>query len=99
MAEDGRKGLGSSINAENRPAPKTVSDFHVNSDLDSSSEAQHHTLGPGANQAAPGYHNHDGSNSVALLEGVTLTGSKTTGAALSSVISALVMLGAMDETT
>lgn len=96
MAE---KNVGSSINAAGRPAPKVVSEFHTNDDVDSSSDAHHHTLGPGANQAAPGYHNHDGSNSVALLEGFTLTGSKSTGAALASAISALVMLGAQDETT
>lgn len=88
-----------SINASDRPAPKVVSEFHTNDDVDSSSDAHHHTLGPGANQASPGYHNHDGSNSVQLLSGVILSGSKTTGAALASVVSALVMLGAQDETT
>lgn len=90
---------GSSINAGGRPAPKVVSEFHTNSDIDTSAGAQHHSLGIGANQASPGPHNHDGSNSVLLLEGFTLTGSKSTGAALASIISALVRLGAADETT
>lgn len=91
--------MGSSINASQRPAPKVVSEFHSNDDVDSSASAHHHTLGSGANQASPGYHNHDGSNSVLLLDGITLTGSKSTGAALASVVSALVRLGAADETT
>lgn len=90
---------GGSINASARPAPKVVSEFHTNDDVDSSSEAHHHTLGPNANQASPGYHNHDGSNSVQLLDGFIISGSKATGAALASVVGALVMLGAQDETT
>lgn len=94
-----RDSTGSSINSEDRPGPKVVSEFHVNSDKDSSADAQHHTLGPGVNQAASGAHNHDGTNSPRLLDGFILSGSKTTGAALASVISALVMLGAQDETT
>jgi hypothetical protein len=40
------------------PAPQDVSAFHQNSDKDSSAFAQHHTLGPDANQAAPGNHTH-----------------------------------------
>lgn len=39
-----------------------VNDFHINSDVDKSTIAQHHTLGIQANQAAPGDHNHDGKN-------------------------------------
>lgn len=35
---------------------------HRKSDLDSSRRAQHHTLGNGRNQAAPGDHIHDGRN-------------------------------------
>lgn len=38
---------------------KEVSDFHNNSDVDSSAKAQHHTLGVGPTQAAPGNHDHD----------------------------------------
>ena len=90
---------GSSVNAGMRPPPKTVTEFHTNDDVDTSGQAHHHTLGIGANQAAPGPHRHDGSDSVYLLEGYTISGSKTTGAALSSVIAALVMLGAKDEST
>ena len=41
----------------------SVNDFHINSDVDKSTLAQHHTLGAQANQASPGDHNHDGRNS------------------------------------
>ena len=40
-----------------------VKDFHLNSDVDQSFIAQHHTLGPLTNQASPGDHIHDGSTS------------------------------------
>lgn len=43
-----------------------VNDFHSNSDVDKSTLAQHHTLGPQPNQASPGDHNHDGRNSRKL---------------------------------
>lgn len=36
-----------------------VNKYHEDSDVDSSTEAQHHTLGKGAMQAAPGNHDHD----------------------------------------
>lgn len=36
-----------------------VLDFHQYSDVDSDYQAQHHTLGLGPLQAAPGNHNHD----------------------------------------
>jgi hypothetical protein len=78
---------------------KTVNKFHNKSDVDSASTAQHHTLGPRADQAASGKHNHDGRNSPKILEGTTLTGSRSGGSALDSVISALVQLGATDSTS
>lgn len=40
-----------------------VNAFHLNSDVNSSALAQHHTLGLGPNQAAFGNHTHDGKNS------------------------------------
>lgn len=39
---------------------------HDPEDRDGSSHALHHTLGPGANQAAPGNHSHDGGASTTL---------------------------------
>lgn len=83
-------------------APATseeVDKFHQSSDLDSRPEAQHHTLGPGLNQAAPGSHRHDGGDSELLLVGVTLNGSRGGNLALPSIIGALVRLGARDQTS
>lgn len=48
------------------PSSKDVTAFHQNSDLDGSPKAQHHTLGPGPNQAAAGNHSHDAGGSSAL---------------------------------
>lgn len=78
---------------------QVVEKFHRNSDVDASKTSQHHTIGPGANQVASGVHNHDGTETRALLDGVNLTGSKAGNAALASVIAALVALGATDNTT
>lgn len=79
--------------------PDVVKSFHKRSDVDSSAQAQHHTLGQKAGQAASGDHNHDGANSRKLLKGTTITGSRSGGAALVSVIDALEKLGATDATT
>lgn len=43
--------------------PDFVVHLHQRSDVDSSWSSQHHTLGPRANQAAPGNHIHDGGTS------------------------------------
>jgi hypothetical protein len=56
----------SSSNTERHPANAPGTDYgsqhsqeiHVNSDLNQGPEAQHHTLGKGADQAAPGNHTH-----------------------------------------
>jgi hypothetical protein len=54
-----------------------VNDFHSNSDVDKSTLAQHHTLGPQPNQAAPGDHVHDGKTSKKIfiqdLDGVSVS--------------------------
>lgn len=79
--------------------PQDVERFHDEDDLNAGRSAQHHDLGTGANQASPGNHRHDGRDSVALLDGITLTGSRGGNTALPSIISALVLLGAVDNTT
>lgn len=76
-----------------------VDDFHTNSDVDLRLEAQHHTLGPGPNQAAPGNHTHDGGDSQLLLEGETITGSRSSDAWRLSVNAILVRMGATDSST
>jgi hypothetical protein len=43
--------------------PELNKEIHKYSDLDRGPTSQHHTLGSGHNQAAPGYHLHDGRSS------------------------------------
>lgn len=93
------KGVGA-YGAQRSNADATqVDDFHEQSDLNTRSEAQHHTLGPSQNQAAPGNHNHDGGTSIPLWEGNTISGSRGGNMALASVIAILVQKGAVDATT
>ena len=77
---------------------EAVKRFHSKSDVDSSSQAHHHTLGIKHDQASPGDHMHDGTVSKKILTGTTLTGSRGGNVALVSVIAALVKLGATDNT-
>lgn len=56
--------------------PDQINAMHANSDSDSSQLAQHHTLGPRHNQAAPGDHSHNGVSSPAIFH--TFSGSGTT---------------------
>lgn len=81
------------------PKESEVRKLHTKSDVDGSKNAQHHTLGSGPNQAAPGDHDHRGGTSVELLKGVTISGARGGNTALASVIAALVDLGATDSTT
>lgn len=78
---------------------KSVNKFHEKDDVDSSWDAHHHTLGTKHDQASPGDHTHNGLNSLKILKGTTITGSRASGAALVSVIAALVKLGATDSTS
>lgn len=100
MAEEKKEeSSGSSVNSNMRPEAKVVNEFHTNDDVDRDGNAHHHTLGPNANQASPGSHRHDGSDSFLLLDGVELAGAKGGNVALASVINALVQLGAKDSTS
>lgn len=79
--------------------PVTNRLFHAFSDVDSDQGAQHHTLGPGVNQAASGSHTHDGNNSPLLFNG-TITGSRGGNAAVANLISILCQqTGMIDGTT
>lgn len=82
-----------------KPEGREVDDFHTNDDTDARAEAHHHTLGALANQAAPGNHRHRGGDSEQLFAGDVITGSRTTGAAVASMIALFVALGATDSTT
>lgn len=61
--------------------PADVNKFHKNSDADTSPLAQHHTLGPGANQSSPGDHIHDGKRSKLIGQGMGLTVTLSSGTA------------------
>lgn len=100
MAEDTNKQDGASINSELRPPQRMVNEFHTNDDLNRDQQAHHHTIGIGVNEAASGAHSHDGTNSVQLGKGVTVTGSRADGSALISLLQAMEqVLGITDSTT
>lgn len=71
--------------------PREVNAFHNSSDVDSSVNAQHHTLGIKHNQASAGDHIHDGGSTRKLGTGMnlTLTGSKGGNVALANLITML----------
>lgn len=82
------------------PTSQQVKKIHENADTDGSQKSIHHTLGPLHNQSAPGDHTHDGGTSARLLEGVTLTGSRTNITTLGpQIVAALEALGATNNTT
>lgn len=89
---------GVSDKAEDSPGAKVVQKFHQNAAVDSSPGDMHHTIGTDKNQASPGNHTHEGKFSKALGAGTTITGSRSGGSALTSVIAALVQLGFKDST-
>lgn len=98
MAEASKAKSKNLMRAGQKPSAEEVEDFHTNADVDTRIESIHHTLGPGASQAAPGNHLHDGGTSPLLLTGFTLTGSRGSSTALPSIIACLVRLGATDST-
>jgi hypothetical protein len=73
------------------PSPGTVNGFHNRSDLDSSTGAQHHTLGIGHNQAAAGDHIHDGLSTRLIGKGLGLaiSGTKNTVGSEDSIVAML----------
>lgn len=101
MAQDNAlvKGLGAYGAERSTYDAEKVDEIHEQSDLNTRSEAQHHTLGSRADQASPGNHTHDGGTSAPLWADVTITGSRGGNMALASVISMLVQKGAVDATT
>lgn len=90
--------MASLSDSDERPDARLVAKFHTNDDLDSDKNSHHHSIGTDVNQAASGAHNHDGSNSVLLLDGYEITGN-TTDTKVNSIIAALARLGATDSTT
>lgn len=98
-APDGSKGVfeddpfGAIKNDKRRagPEPREVALMHSRSDVDSSTSAQHHTLGIGHNQAPPGDHAHDGKSSRKIGTGLNLSisGARGGNAAVISIIAML----------
>lgn len=87
---------------EEDPSPPTraVEMFHKNAAVDSRPEDIHHTIGTTSSHAAAGDHTHNGGDSALLLEGFTITGSKSSPTTMwPSIIQCLVRLGAKDSTT
>lgn len=84
------------------PSPSTdvVNKFHKKAQVDTRKEDVHHTIGTGENQAASGAHTHSGGDSVAILDGFVITGSRSNWSTMApSVVQMLVRLGAKDSTT
>lgn len=85
---------------------------HARSDVDASRKSQHHTLGKGHNQSAPGNHVHDGVNGLKLglyqmdpantgraIPSLVLTGSKGGNVALTNLIALLKTFFDFTDTT
>lgn len=87
--------------ADPSPRADVVIKFHKHAPTDTRADDIHHTLGAGPLQAAKGSHGHTGgADGVLLLEGMTLTGSKSTPSTMwPTILAALVRLGAVDNTT
>lgn len=86
--------------ADPSPPREMVVAFHKNAPRDTKKEDIHHTLGPSPHQASPGDHTHNGSDSMPILSGYILTGSRSNwDTASASIINALVRLGATNNTT
>lgn len=87
------------VDLQTPPPPQAVDHFHTFADVDVRTTSLHHTLGALPNQASPGDHLHDGGTSPLLLSGHIITGSKTDGTAVNSIIQTLIRLGAEDQST
>jgi hypothetical protein len=70
----------------NGVSPQEAQNFHRASDVDASSFAQHHTLGPRHNQSSPGDHTHDGRTSPLLPAVTTLQTQMATKVATTQII-------------
>lgn len=85
------------------PSKLDVEKFHTNADTNGSDGSIHHTLGPRKGNAAPGDHDHRGGNSVQLMSGDSISGSRsdaTSAGALAHLLQYLsTEFGLTDNTT
>jgi hypothetical protein len=81
--------------------PREVTEFHNRSDVDSSVNAQHHTLGIKHTTAAYGDHVHDGISSRKVGAGMNLsvTGSRGGNVALANLLTMLKSVIEFNDTT
>lgn len=80
------------------PSSEAVNKIHSNSDVDSATTSQHHTLGIQHNQSSPGDHKHDGKSSKKIGKGINASFPTTASATYSqsqiqAIIDALRALG------
>lgn len=80
------------------PEPREVKLFHTRSDVDSSTTAQHHTIGIKHDQASSGDHNHDGKGSRKIGQGLSLN-VVSSGTDAATIDSLLLMLHNVIEFT
>lgn len=82
------------------PPARAVGQFHRNADVNAGRDAIHHTLGNQDYQAAPGSHIHQGGNGQALLDGITITGSRSANVAsiLDQLANVVAQLGGINST-
>lgn len=83
------------------PTAQAARDAHRQSDVDSSPQSMHHTLGTARNQSSPGNHIHDGISSPKLgpmlintsgsdlTPALSISGSRGGNAAVASIIALL----------
>jgi hypothetical protein len=94
------QGEGVDLTQKDRPpTAEEIDKLHTNADTDARKESIHHQIGTSETQAAAGNHNHRGGDSVQLLSGVTIIGSRASDSWRLSVNQALVALGAVDSST
>lgn len=68
-----------------RDPRKADKGYHYESDVDSSTIAKHHTLGPRRNQASPGNHSHTGTDGSVISGGSVVKGQIWNGASATDV--------------
>ena len=90
---------GKTLDPERRLTAEEVYNIHRNADTDKTTKSIHHTLGGGRFQATPGDHTHDGGSSTQLWTGRTVTGSRGSGAAITSLLLILADQGIIDGTS
>lgn len=101
MFEDDPFGKVKPANKDTVLSARDVNRIHTKSDVNSSANSQHHTIGTGRNESASGSHNHGGkdSNKIGQGLGLVVTGSRGGNAALNSLLTELAKVVAFTNST